>query len=175
MNTTSDIKDLFKIWKTIIPKWSSSSRMEGKHLANVLIHIYFFRENDYISEKRIWFLLSGLADQEQLLVYWIYIFLWCSHDDEIFTKVKYGCRLYFVYPWAWCRTYLKNEHHFNLNDQIQICYQFSRACDIRILIWINFKNWCLKIIFSPLKSVKDMLNDKNLLYFLFFLQLHYLI
>ena len=51
------------------------------------------------------------------------------YDDEIFTKVKMAvvCTL-FIHELD-VGTYLKNEHHFNLNDQIQICYQFSRELE----------------------------------------------
>lgn len=68
--------------------------------------------------------------EEQLLVYWIYTyFCGAVYDDEIFTKVKMAvvCTL-FIHELD-VGTYLKNEHHFNLNDQIQICYQFSRELE----------------------------------------------
>ena len=75
------------------------------------------------------YLLQSVLE-EQLLVYWIYTYF-CGtvYDDEIFTKVKMAvvCTL-FIHELD-VGTYLKNEHHFNLNDQIQICYQFSRELE----------------------------------------------
>ena len=61
--------------------------------------------------------------EEQLLVYWIYTYFCGTVYD--FTKVKMAvvCTL-FIHELD-VGTYLKNEHHFNLNAQIQICYQFS--------------------------------------------------
>ena len=64
------------------------------------------------------------------MIYWIYTyFCGAVYDDEIFTKVKMAvvCTL-FIHELD-VGTYLKNEHHFNLNDQIQICYQFSRELE----------------------------------------------
>lgn len=86
-------------------------------------------ENDYIYQKSEFdfYCPDWQIQEEQLLVYWIYTyFCGAVYDDEIFTKVKMAvvCTL-FIHELD-VGTYLKNEHHFNLNDQIQICYQFSR-------------------------------------------------
>ena len=89
-------------------------------------------ENDYIYQKSEFdfYCPDWQIQEEQLLVYWIYTyFCGAVYDDEIFTKVKMAvvCTL-FIHELD-VGTYLKNEHHFNLNDQIQICYQFSRELE----------------------------------------------
>ena len=134
MNTSDTSKDLFKnMWKTIVPEmevlrpgWKEflKERLDSLNISS--------GENDYIYQKSEFdfYCPDWQIQEEQLLVYWIYTyFCGAVYDDEIFTKVKMAvvCTL-FIHELD-VGTYLKNEHHFNLNDQIQICYQFSRELE----------------------------------------------
>ena len=122
MNTSDTSKDLFKnMWKTIV---SEKERLDSLYISS--------GENDYIYQKSEFdfYCPDWQIQEEQLLVYWIYTyFCGAVYDDEIFTKVKMAvvCTL-FIHELD-VGTYLKNEHHFNLNAQIQICYQFSRELE----------------------------------------------
>ena len=127
-----------KIWKdflgkTIIPEMEVLRPGWKEFLKERLDSLYIFSgENDYIYQKSEFdfYCPDWQIQEEQLLVYWIYTyFCGAVYDDEIFTKVKMAvvCTL-FIHELD-VGTYLKNEHHFNLNDQIQICYQFSRELE----------------------------------------------
>lgn len=134
MNTSDTSKDLFKnMWKTIVPEMEVLRPGWKEFLKERLDSLYISSgENDYIYQKSEFdfYCPDWQIQEEQLLVYWIYTYF-CGtvYDDEIFTKVKMAvvCTL-FIHELD-VGTYLKNEHHFNLNDQIQICYQFSRELE----------------------------------------------
>ena len=145
MNTSDTSKDLFKnMWKTIIPEMEVLRPGWKEFLKERLDSLYISSgENDYIYQKSEFdfYCPDWQIQEEQLLVYWIYTyFCGAVYDDEIFTKVKMAvvCTL-FIHELD-VGTYLKNEHHFNLNDQIQICYQFSRELDrsIRLLLSVSY-------------------------------------
>ena len=134
MNTSDTSKDLFKnMWKTIVPEMEVLRPGWKEYLKERLDSLYISSgENDYIYQKSEFdfYCPDWQIQEEQLLVYWIYTyFCGAVYDDEIFTKVKMAvvCTL-FIHELD-VGTYLKNEHHFNLNDQIQICYQFSRELE----------------------------------------------
>ena len=134
MNTSDTSKDLFKnMWKTIVPEMEVLRPGWKEFLKERLDSLYISSgENDYIYQKSEFdfYCPDWQIQEEQLLVYWIYTyFCGAVYDDEIFTKVKIAvvCTL-FIHELD-VGTYLKNEHHFNLNDQIQICYQFSRELE----------------------------------------------
>ena len=134
MNTSDTSKDLFKnMWKTIVPEMEVLRPGWKEFLKERLNSLYISSgENDYIYQKSEFdfYCPDWQIQEEQLLVYWIYTyFCGAVYDDEIFTKVKMAvvCTL-FIHELD-VGTYLKNEHHFNLNDQIQICYQFSRELE----------------------------------------------
>lgn len=134
MNTSDTSKDLFKkMWKTIVPEMEVLRPGWKEFLKERLDSLYISSgENDYIYQKSEFdfYCPDWQIQEEQLLVYWIYTyFCGAVYDDEIFTKVKMAvvCTL-FIHELD-VGTYLKNEHHFNLNDQIQICYQFSRELE----------------------------------------------
>ena len=93
--------------------------------------------------------------EEQLLVYWIYTyFCGAVYDDEIFAKVKMAvvCTL-FIHELN-VGTYLKNNRQFKLDDQIRICYQFSRELEHSDL---NLNR------FEELMSEKEIFSFENLL------------
>lgn len=134
MNTSYTSKDLFKnMWKTIVPEMEVLRPGWKEFLKERLDSLYISSgENDYIYQKSEFdfYCPDWQIQEEQLLVYWIYTyFCGAVYDDEIFTKVKMAvvCTL-FIHELD-VGTYLKNEHHFNLNAQIQICYQFSRELE----------------------------------------------
>ena len=134
MNTSDTSKDLFKnMWKTIVPEMEVLRPGWKEFLKERLDSLYISSgENDYIYQKSEFdfYCPDWQIQEEQLLVYWIYTyFCGAVYDDEIFTKVKMAvvCTL-FIHELD-VGTYLKNEHHFNLNDQILICYQFSRELE----------------------------------------------
>lgn len=134
MNTSDTSKDLFKnMWKTIVPEMEVLRPGWKEFLKERLDSLYISSgENDYIYQKSEFdfYCPDWQIQEEQLLVYWIYTyFCGAVYDDEIFTKVEMAvvCTL-FIHELD-VGTYLKNEHHFNLNDQIQICYQFSRELE----------------------------------------------
>ena len=134
MNTSDTSKDLFKnMWKTIVPEMEVLRPGWKEFLKERLDSLYISSgENDYIYQKNEFdfYCPDWQIQEEQLLVYWIYTyFCGAVYDDEIFTKVKMAvvCTL-FIHELD-VGTYLKNEHHFNLNAQIQICYQFSRELE----------------------------------------------
>lgn len=134
MNTSDTSKDLFKnMWKTIVPEIEVLRPGWKEFLKERLDSLYISSgENDYIYQKSEFdfYCPDWQIQEEQLLVYWIYTyFCGAVYDDEIFTKVKMAvvCTL-FIHELD-VGTYLKNEHHFNLNAQIQICYQFSRELE----------------------------------------------
>lgn len=134
MNTSDTSKDLFKnMWKTIVPEMEVLRPGWKEFLKKRLDSLYISSgENDYIYQKSEFdfYCPDWQIQEEQLLVYWIYTyFCGAVYDDEIFTKVKMAvvCTL-FIHELD-VGTYLKNEHHFNLNAQIQICYQFSRELE----------------------------------------------
>ena len=122
------------IWKTIIPQMEVLRSGWHDYLLETLTPLYTAcdTEQQYqdVCLEFETFYPDWKIQEEQLLVYWIYTyFCGAVYDDEIFTKVKMAvvCTL-FIHELD-VGTYLKNEHHFNLNDQIQICYQFSRELE----------------------------------------------
>lgn len=159
MNTSDTSKDLFKnMWKTIVPEMEVLRPGWKEFLKERLDSLYISSgENDYIYQKSEFdfYCPDWQIQEEQLLVYWIYTyFCGAVYDDEIFTKVKMAvvCTL-FIHELD-VGTYLKNEHHFNLNDQIQICYQFSRELEHSDL---NLN------IFQELMSENNIFSFENLL------------
>ena len=76
------------------------------------------------------------------------------YDDEIFAKVKMAvvCTL-FIHELN-VGTYLKSNRQFKLDDQIRICYQFSRELEHSDL---NLNR------FEELMSEKEIFSFENLL------------
>ena len=103
--------------------------------------------NTHMPDYEIWY--------EQLLVYFISTyFCGAVYDDEIFAKVKMAvvCTL-FIHELN-VGTYLKNNRQFKLDDQIRICYQFSRELEHSDL---NLHR------FEELMSEKEIFSFENLL------------
>ena len=103
--------------------------------------------NTHMPDYEIWY--------EQLLVYFISTyFCGAVYDDEIFAKVKMAvvCTL-FIHELN-VGTYLKSNRQFKLDDQIRICYQFSRELEHSDL---NLNR------FEELMSEKEIFSFENLL------------
>ena len=103
--------------------------------------------NTHMPDYEIWY--------EQLLVYFISTyFCGAVYDDEIFAKVKMAvvCTL-FIHELN-VGTYLKNNRQFKLDDQICICYQFSRELEHSDL---NLNR------FEELMTEKEIFSFENLL------------
>ena len=139
-NTDSISKNILKeMWKTIVPEmevlrpgWQEFLKecltplyKEVQDLPTAKVNLYPYQKNEFDFYYPDW-----QIQEEQLLVYWIYTyFCGAVYDDEIFAKVKMAvvCTL-FIHELS-VGTYLKNNRQFCLDDQIQICYQFSRELE----------------------------------------------
>ena len=152
-----------KIWKdflgkTIIPEMEVLRPGWKEFLKERLDSLYISSgENDYIYQKSEFdfYCPDWQIQEEQLLVYWIYTyFCGAVYDDEIFAKVKMAvvCTL-FIHELN-VGTYLKNNRQFKLDDQIRICYQFSRELEHSDL---NLNR------FEELMSEKEIFSFENLL------------
>ena len=79
--------------------------------------------------------------EEQLLVYWMYTyFCGAVYDGEIFAKVKMAVLCTLLIHELDMGTYLKNGRVFCLEDQINICYRFSRELEHSDLNLNAFEN-----------------------------------
>ena len=134
------IHELFKeMWKTVVPEMEVLRPGWQEYLRDCLTPLYkedtdplYDSENLYSHHKSEFdhCYPDWQIQEEQLLVYWIYTyFCGAVYDDEIFAKIKMTvvCTL-FIHELS-IGTYLKNNRQFSLNDQIQICYQFSRELE----------------------------------------------
>ena len=136
--TTS--KELYKeMWKTVVPEMEVLRPGWQEYLRDCLTPLYkedLAQQSDsgnlypYQKSEFDYYYPDWQLQEEQLLVYWIYTyFCGAVYDDEIFAKVKMAvvCTL-FIHELS-VGTYLKNNREFHLDDQIQICYQFSRELE----------------------------------------------
>lgn len=94
--------------------------------------------------------------EEQLLVYWIYTyFCGAVYDGEIFAKVKMAVVCTLLIHELDMGTYLKNGRVFCLEDQINICYRFSRELEHSDL---NLN------AFEDLLSINELFSLENMLH-----------
>lgn len=134
------IHELFKeMWKTVVPEMEVLRPGWQEYLRDCLTPLYkedtdsLYDSGNLYSHHKSEFdhcYPDWQIQEEQLLVYWIYTyFCGAVYDDEIFAKIKMTvvCTL-FIHELS-IGTYLKNNRQFSLNDQIQICYQFSRELE----------------------------------------------
>ena len=135
--------ELFKrMWQRIIPKmevlrpgWHDFL----KENLQTLYHGTITSDTSQTANKPLYY--QHLADfqsvypdwniqEEQLLVYWIYTyFCGAVYDGEIFAKVKMAVVCTLLIHQLDMGTYLKNGRVFCLEDQINICYRFSRELE----------------------------------------------
>ena len=135
--------ELFKrMWQRIIPKMEVL-RPEWhdflKENLQALYHSTVTPDTPQPADKPLYY--QHLADfqsvypdwniqEEQLLVYWIYTyFCGAVYDGEIFAKVKMAVVCTLLIHQLDMGTYLKNGRVFCLEDQINICYRFSRELE----------------------------------------------
>ena len=121
-----------KMWQTIVPEMEVLRPGWREFLDGCLKPLYTVSDSAYQTAGKEF--ESHYPDwqiqEEQLLVYWIYTyFCGAVYDDEIFAKIKMAvvCTL-FIHELD-TGLYLKNNCRFDLQDQIQICYQFSRELE----------------------------------------------
>ena len=153
-----------KMWKTVVPEMEVLRPGWQEYLKNCLTPLYNGNTDPQSDSGNLYSWQKSEFDfsypdwqiqEEQLLVYWIYTyFCGAVYDDEIFAKVKMAvvCTL-FIHELN-VGTYLKNNRQFKLDDQICICYQFSRELEHSDL---NLNR------FEELMSEKEIFSFENLL------------
>ena len=153
-----------KMWKTVVPEMEVLRPGWQEYLKNCLTPLYNGNIDPQSDSGNLYSWQKSEFDfsypdwqiqEEQLLVYWIYTyFCGAVYDDEIFAKVKMAvvCTL-FIHELN-VGTYLKNNRQFKLDDQIRICYQFSRELEHSDL---NLNR------FEELMSEKEIFSFENLL------------
>jgi len=153
-----------KMWKTVVPEMEVLRPGWQEYLKNCLTPLYNGNTDPQSDSGNLYSWQKSEFDfsypdwqiqEEQLLVYWIYTyFCGAVYDDEIFAKVKMAvvCTL-FIHELN-VETYLKNNRQFKLDDQIRICYQFSRELEHSDL---NLNR------FEELMSEKEIFSFENLL------------
>ena len=143
MNQTISPHQLLKeMWQTFVPKMEVLRFGWHEFLKETLSTLYYnAAEENTSSANSNPLYQEHLADfsqaypdwniqEEQLLVYWIYTyFCGAVYDGEIFAKVKMAVVCTLLIHELDVGTYLKNGRVFCLEDQISICYRFSRELE----------------------------------------------
>nr|WP_295279918.1 flagellin lysine-N-methylase [uncultured Blautia sp.] len=143
MNQTASSHQLLKeMWQAFIPKMEVLCFGWHEFLKETLSTLYYnAAEENTSSANSNPLYQEHLADfsqaypdwniqEEQLLVYWIYTyFCGAVYDGEIFAKVKMAVVCTLLIHELDVGTYLKNGRVFCLEDQISICYRFSRELE----------------------------------------------
>ena len=143
MNQTTSPHQLLKeMWQTFVPKMEVLRFGWHEFLKETLSTLYYnAAEENASSANSNPLYQEHLADfsqaypdwniqEEQLLVYWIYTyFCGAVYDGEIFAKVKMAVVCTLLIHELDVGTYLKNGRVFCLEDQISICYRFSRELE----------------------------------------------
>ena len=143
MNQTASSHQLLKeMWQAFIPKMEVLRFGWHEFLKETLSTLYYnAAEENASSANSNPLYQEHLADfsqaypdwniqEEQLLVYWIYTyFCGAVYDGEIFAKVKMAVVCTLLIHELDVGTYLKNGRVFCLEDQISICYRFSRELE----------------------------------------------
>ena len=143
MNQTASSHQLLKeMWQAFIPKMEVLRFGWHEFLKETLSTLYYnAAEENTSSANSNPLYQEHLADfsqaypdwniqEEQLLVYWIYTyFCGAVYDGEIFAKVKMAVVCTLLIHELDVGTYLKNGRVFCLEDQISICYRFSRELE----------------------------------------------
>ena len=139
MNTKDAPDELLKaMWKAVIPKWSSQTGLAGILKKN-LQSLYGSAESSGVFPDSVY--SQNRADFERLTRTGIFRKSSClcigfTHISavlfttaKIFRKGKNGCGLYLLIHELDMGAYLKNGRVFCLEDQIDICYRFSRELE----------------------------------------------
>ena len=143
MNQTASSHQLLKeMWQTFVPKMEVLRFGWHEFLKETLSTLYYnAAEENASSANSNPLYQEHLADfsqaypdwniqEEQLLVYWIYTyFCGAVYDGEIFAKVKMAVVCTLLIHELDVGTYLKNGRVFCPEDQISICYRFSRELE----------------------------------------------
>ena len=143
MNQTTSPHQLLKeMWQTFVPKMEVLRFGWHEFLKETLSTLYYnAAEENASSANSNPLYQEHLADfsqaypdwniqEEQLLVYWIYTyFCGAVYDGEIFAKVKMAVVCTLLIHELDMGAYLRNGRVFCLEDQIDICYRFSRELE----------------------------------------------
>ena len=140
--TASSHQLLKEMWQAFIPKMEVLCFGWHEFLKETLSTLYYnAAEENTSSANSNPLYQEHLADfsqaypdwniqEEQLLVYWIYTyFCGAVYDGEIFAKVKMAVVCTLLIHELDVGTYLKNGRVFCPEDQISICYRFSRELE----------------------------------------------
>ena len=156
MNKDAAPEDLLKkMWQAMVPKMEVLRPGWHEFLKENLQTLYrdttySQHQSDFAKAYPDW-----NVQEEQLLVYWIYTyFCGAVYDDEIFAKVKMAVVCTLLIHELDMGVYLKNGRIFCLEDQINICYRFSRELEHSDL---NLN------AFEDLLAVDKLFSLKNLL------------
>ena len=104
---------------------TQNSSSENDNSASSHVSAYHQHQSDFEKAYPDWNI-----QEEQLLVYWIYTyFCGAVYDGEIFAKIKMAVVCTLLIHELDMGTYLKNGRVFCLEDQINICYRFSRELE----------------------------------------------
>ena len=121
-----------QIWQTVIPQMEVLRPGWHEYLEETLVPLY---DGDFAEEPDIYkSFITAYSDweiqEEQLLLYWIYTyFCGAVYDGEVFAKVKMAVVCTLLIHELDMGAYLKNGRVFCLEDQIDICYRFSRELE----------------------------------------------
>ena len=127
------------MWKAVVPRMEVLRPGWQEFLKKNLQALYGSTESSGISPASVY--SQNRADfekaypdwniqEEQLLVYWIYTyFCGAVYDGEIFAKVKMAVVCTLLIHELDMGAYLRNGRVFCLEDQIDICYRFSRELE----------------------------------------------
>ena len=127
------------MWKSVVPRMEVLRPGWQEFLKKNLQALYGSAEASGVSPTSVY--SQNRADfekaypdwniqEEQLVVYWIYTyFCGAVYDGEVFAKVKMAVVCTLLIHELDMGAYLKNGRVFCLEDQIDICYRFSRELE----------------------------------------------
>lgn len=123
------IKDM---WRCIVPEMEVLREDWPAFLKETLAFVYETDTAQYTQDYQNF--LSACPDwsiqKEQLLVYWVYTyFCGAVYDGQIFAKAKMAVICTLLIQELSIGTFLKNKNPLSLEEQVSICYRFSRELE----------------------------------------------
>lgn len=133
-NQTDPVLYRKQIWKSVVPQMEVLHKGWREYLHKTLSPLYHACSTEEDLTEYYQEFQNAHPDweiqEEQLLVYWIYTyFCGAVYDDQIFAKIKMATICTFMIHELAVGTYLANNHHFEFNDLVSICYRFSRELE----------------------------------------------
>lgn len=131
---TDSVSLRLQIWKAVIPEMEVLRTGWREYLHETLKPLYTLCDTDEKLTDCYQEFLNAYPDweiqEEQLLVYWIYTyFCGAVYDDQIFAKIKMAVVCTCMIHDLAVGTYLTENHHFEFNNLVSICYRFSRELE----------------------------------------------